>query len=347
MTKRNFVSTTILTMVLLSMLSYGAEISGLFFPEYYMVSQHNEDIEGQHGFRFRRIQFGYQTELGKGWSLGLRLEMNSKAFNEDKLTPYVKNAYVKKKLWEGAHVLVGIMNTPSFNKIEKFWGYRYIEKTTPDFFKLASSRDFGIALDGTSKGGLVYTIMVGNYSSHKSEKNKGKAFYGRIGWQSKHLYLEANGHVAGDGDEDDNRKDIIYLTFFGGFKSSWGRIGAGYHYYYYKEDSDIPPNDYYNGIISAFAVVKLHENLHCFVRYDHSIDKILTDIDGYIPISKIDNSFYTPRFVVTGIDYQINDWIRLSPNVKVVFYEEANRNSDLYFNLSGLITFKTKIGSSK
>jgi hypothetical protein len=344
MNKKNFGLVMVLTVIFFCSSVYGAEISGVFFPEYYVVSRYQNDtgendIEGRHGFRFRRINFSYKTQLGQGWAAELRLEMNSPAFPKDtnaNLTAYVKNAYVEKKLWNGVNLMMGIISPPSFDKIEKFWEYRYIEKTAPDFFKIASSRDFGIALDGTAKKGLVYTLMLGNYSSTKGEDNQGKAFYGRIGWQFKHLYLEANGHAAGHGG-----RDIIFLTCFAGFKAGWVRIGAGYHYY--NSGSENAADDYSNRIISAFAVVKLQKNLNFFVRYDHSIDENKIDTNAYIPIPG--NTI--PRFLAAGFDYQINQWIRLSPNVKYVFYQDEVSGGDLYFNLCGRIAFKTKTGSSK
>ncbi|MCK5057286.1 MAG: hypothetical protein KAT34_11560 [Candidatus Aminicenantes bacterium] len=339
LTKNVLVLMTALVIMLFSQYGFGDDIKGYMIPEYSYVGSHHtgeDGIEGQNGFWFRRIYFGYNTDLGEGWSAGLRFEMNSPAFSEDKMVPYVKNAHIKKKLGGGAAILAGIIEPPSFNKIEKFWGYRYIEKTAPDFFKFASSRDFGVALDGKSKAGLVYTLMIGNYGSNKGEDNKGKAFYGRLGWEAENMYLEANGHFAADGS-----KDYAYLTLFGGMKGAWGRFGVGYHYIGVKTQEGESADD---GIISAFAAIKMGKKAEVFARYDHHTDLSHKNIGSYVPIPAAD---YKARYLVGGVSFKIHKMIRISPNIKYVFYGDDNGNkpdSDFYFNLTAKISFKTGIG---
>lgn len=329
-----------LLVVFLASLSFGDDIDGYMIPEYYVVASHHEGedgIQGQHGFWIRRIFFGYNTDLGNGWSARVRFEMNSPAFSEGTLTPYIKNAHIKKKLGGSTSILVGIIDPPSFDKIEKFWGYRFIEKTPPDFFKLASSRDFGIALDGKTKGGLVYTVMLGNYSSNKSEDNKGKAIYGRLGWESKNVYLEANSHFANDGGTE-----ITYLTLFGGFKCDWGRVGAGYHHLNRKPEGGESKD---TGIISAFGIIDLGKKAEIFARYDHFTDLNFKDIGDYVPIPA---KQYESRFLMAGFNFNVHKMVQISPNVKYVFYGGDDApDGDFYFNLTAKISFKTSIGGKK
>jgi hypothetical protein len=339
--KRNGLLLIVGLMILLfSSLSFADDIRGYVIPEYYSVaSQHNgeDGIEGQHGFWIRRIYLGYNTDFGNGWSARVRLEMNSTAFSEGTLDPYLKNFHLKKKIGGGASLLVGIMEPPSFNKIEKFWGYRYIEKTAADFFKFASSRDFGIALDGKSKSGLVYTLMYANYGSNKGEDNKGKAIYGRIGWEAKTAYLEANAHYAAD-----NGKDITFLSLFGGLKGSWGRFGVGYNYKNEKPEEGESKN---NGIISAFGAFNISKTAQAFARYDHLTDYNFKNIGSYVPI---DAKMYKARFIIAGLNFKVHKMVQLSPNVKYVFYGENEMGDkpkgDFYINLTAKVSFKTKFG---
>jgi len=313
------------------------DIKGYMIPEYYMnAGNHNDAIDGQHGFWIRRIYLGYNTDLGSGWSARVRLEMNSSAYSEGTLVPYVKNAHLAKKLAGGLKLMVGIMEPPSFNRIEKFWGYRFIEKTAPDFFKFASSRDFGVALEGKTKGGLVYTLMYGNYGSNKGEDNKGKAIYGRVGYDSKTLFLDLNAHYAAD-----NTKDYTYLTLYGGLKGNWGRFGVGYHYLDQAPEQGDSTN---NGIISAFAAVTLSKKAEMFVRYDHLTNENFKNPGGYVPIECANAK---ARFVIAGINFKVHKMIDFSPNVKYVFYGEGDsgiaHDSDFYINLTAKVSFKTKI----
>ena len=91
MSKRAVVLLTILfSVMLLANFSLADDLRGYMIPEYYMVGSHHSGgddeggIEGQHGFWIRRIYFGYNTDLGNGWSARVRLEMNSPAFIEFK-----------------------------------------------------------------------------------------------------------------------------------------------------------------------------------------------------------------------------------------------------------------------
>jgi len=321
----------------LALQGYADDIKGYIIPEYYMVGSHHtglEGIEGQHGFWMRRAYFGYNTDLGNGWSARLRLEMNSPAYEEALAVPFVKNVHLEKKLGGGVSILVGIIEPPSFDKKEQFWGYRFIEKTPADFFKFASSRDFGLALDGKTKGGLVYTLMYGNYGSNKGEDNKGKGLYGRLGWESKSAYVEANAYFAAD-----NGKDIAYMSFFGGLKGKWGRFGLGYDH---RSETPDGGESKSSGIISGFGAFKLGKITELFARYDHFTDLGFEDIGSYIPIPA---SQFESHYLMAGLNFKVHKMIQLSPNVKYVFYNGDNApDGDFYFNLTAKISFKTKIG---
>jgi len=331
--KKNLVLFTVLVMFVFTSFISADDLKGYMIPEYYVVAdQNSEDLSGQHGFWLRRIYFGFNTKLGDGWSARVRFEMNSPAYGEGTMEPYIKNAHLKKKLKGGMALLVGIIEPPSFNKVEKFWGYRYIEKTAPDFWKQASSRDFGVAVDGKTKGGLVYTVMYGNYGSNKGEDNAGKGVYGRLGYETKSMYLEANAHFSNDGS-----KDYTFYHFFGGFKGGWGRLGVGYSGLSYSTDD----SDFDNGIISAFGVVKIGKKGEAFARYDMLNDLNHKDVSGYIPVpAKSDKA----RMLIAGLNFKIHKMISISPNVKYISYADSDLKGDFYFNLTAKVSFKTGIG---
>jgi len=214
---------------------------------------------------------------------------------------------------------------------------RFIEKTPPDFFKFASSRDFGVALDGKTKGGLVYTLMYGNYGSNKGEDNKGKGIYARLGWESKTAYVEANGHFA-----NDNGKDMTYFALFGGLKGGWGRLGLSYFFHDQKPEQGDSQN---SGIISGFAAIKISKKAEIFARYDHFTDVSLSNIGDYIPVPA---KHYEARFIIAGLSFKVHDMVKISPNIKYVFYGGDNApDGDFYLNLTAKVSFKTSIGGKK
>ena len=305
------------------------DIKGYMIPEYYSVAGHHEGeegIEGQHGFWLRRIYFGYNTKLSDNLSARVRFEMNSPAYDEDTMVPYIKNAHLKYDLGGGAGLIGGIIEPPSFNKVETFWGHRYIEKTAADLFKFASSRDFGLALDGKTKGGLVYTVMYGNYGSNKGEDNQGKGVYGRLGYETKGFYVEANGHLSSD-----NGSDYLYLSGFAGIKGGWGNIGS-------KEDSSKSMS-----AISAFTTLKLGKKTNMVLRYDHMLDPALKHVTGYLRF----HPDAPARLLIAALTFKVHKMVELSPNVKYVFYGHpatgAKPGGDFYINLTAKVSFKTKL----
>ncbi len=332
--KKNLIIVMVLVVFVFTSFGTADDLKGYIIPEYYIVAdQNNDDLSGQHGFWIRRIYFGYNTRLGDGWSARVRFEMNSSAFEEGSLVPYIKNAHLKKSLKGGMSLLIGIIEPPSFSKVEKFWGLRYIEKTAPDFWKQSSSRDFGVALDGKTSGGVVYTIMYGNYGSNKGEDNSGKGVYGRLGYEKNNLYLEANVHFAGDGSKDNS-----FYHLFGGLKGGWGRAGVGYSSYIEKEEGE---DDFSNGIISAFGVFKIGKKYEVFGRYDLLDDLNHKDVSGYIPVQAGSNK---ARMLIAGLNMKVIKNIKFSPNVKYVYYQNSDLKGDLYFNLTAKVSFKSIFG---
>jgi len=326
---------TILVLALTPALSADS-INGYMLPEYYMVASGPESIESQHGFWLRRIYFGYDSDLGDGFSARVRLEMNGKAFAADKLIPYVKNAHIQKKLSKNLSLIAGIVEPPSFNMVEKFWDLRQIEKTPADFFKFASSRDFAAGLEGKSNGGLFYTLMYGNYSGEGDESDKGKAVYARIGFENNSLFIEANGHMAKSG-----TKDITFLSFFAGLKGSWGRFGAGY---IYRNESPEAGNDQNSGAIHGLAAINLGKNAEFYARYDHLTDVNFRDIGDFLPVLSKENK---ARLLMVGIRLKVHKMVELIPNIKYVFYSEGTAagkpDGDFHLLLTAKVSFKSEI----
>lgn len=346
---KNFVKvmlTLLLVVWALSSVAYAGEsetsgkIHGYAIPEYYYVGSHHTDgaeegdITGMHGFWFRRVYFGYDFKFD-GYTFRVRFEGGSPAFGESTIVPFVKDLYLKKKLGGNNTLQLGIYSPPTFDKIEKFWGYRHIEKTALDLFKLASSRDTGIGISGGKN--FIYTIMYANFGSNKGEDNMGKGFFGRIGYDNKNLYLEANGYIAADGS-----KDYTLFQGFAGIQGSWGNFGFNYAY---KNQAQEGEDDKNTSLISAFGHVKIAKKTNLILRYDHFMDVNLKEAGGYLPFA---STIAPARFVIVGLDIKVNKWFQFGPNIKYAFYGDPEAagvekpGADFYINLTGKIKFESK-----
>lgn len=318
-----------------------SKIHGYAIPEYYYVGSHHTDgaeegdLNGQHGFWFRRIYFGYDFKFD-GYTFRVRFEGNSPAFEEATIGPFVKDLYLKKNIGGGNVLQLGIYSPPSFDKIEKFWGFRHIEKTALDLFKLASSRDTGIGISGGKN--FNYTIMYANFGSNKGEDNQGKGFFGRLGYETDSIYVEANGYFAADGS-----KDYTLFQAFAGLKGKWGNFGLNYAY---KNQAQEGEDDKNTSLISAFGHVKISKKAKIVLRYDHFFDVNLKESTGYLSFA---STIAPARFIIAGIDIKLNKWLQFGPNIKYAFYGDPAEagvdkpGSDFYVNLTGKIKFESKL----
>src|SRR5688572_8954085 len=98
------------------------------------------------GVVIRRVYFQVDNDLSIRVSSRFRLEVDSRELTSGgKLGVYVKAAYVQvKDLITRGNFLFGMLNTPTFESADEFWGYRSIEKTIADFRGVASSSDIGV-----------------------------------------------------------------------------------------------------------------------------------------------------------------------------------------------------------
>lgn len=316
-------------------------IKGYMFAEYYYILDHNNaDLKDRNGFWFRRIYVTYNNKLSDNLKMRFRIEMNSPGdfTSKDKLTPVVKDAYLSYTM-SGHELKAGIIPTPTKTEIEKIWGYRSVEKTPLDLQKMLSSRDFGIALKGhlDSKKKIFYNVMFGNGAHNRGETDKGKKIYGALSFKPiKGLFLE----VYGDYETQNDEKTYYVYQGFVAYEDEWGRVGVLYANRHFKQEITAADDRVYDyRIFSVFAVVKVIKNIEVIVRYDKNFG---SGFEGNYSGHKIsylsfaDNS--ASNLLIGGISWQAYKNVWLIPNIKYVFYDEADEgdspSDDVYANLT-------------
>lgn len=326
-----------------------SQIKGYMFGEYYSVLKHHDaNIDGKHGFWFRRIYFTYNGQLTEKIKMRLRLEMNSPGdfTSSSTLTAYVKDAYLSAKL--GSHDLMfGIVSTPTFGfNLENHWGYRHLEKTPLDLYKMASSRDFGIGMKGNldKKKMVSYFLFFGNGASNKGETDSNKKYYGALAFKPvEGLIIE----VYGDYEPKPNNRTYFTYQGFAGYGGEWGRIGIQYARRHYNEQVAVPGPDIDRDydVFSGFAIIKAGSSVELVARYDKAFGTgFEQNFNGsgisYVPFAD-DNPF---NLVIGGISWEVAKNFWLIPNVKYVFYDEPEApaikpDDSVYVNLSFFFKF--------
>lgn len=299
------------------------KISGYMFGDYYyMAGNHNEDVEGSNGFWFRRIYFTYDQGLSEEFAMRFRIEMNSAGdfSSKSKLSPVVKDAYLRWK-HDRHSIYLGISGTPTVGVIDKFWGYRSVEKTPLDLQKFGSSRDFGLAFKGSldSQKRIDYHFMIGNGSSNGSENNEGKkVMLALSGKPNSGLILQ--GYF--DFEERPGKSNRYTLQGFAGYQNKSFRVGVQFAHQNRQVGDGV--DDMTLQIGSVFAAVKFSEKTWGFARIDRLFDP---NPDGgeisYIPFDATAKS----TFILAGLDLMPIRSVHIMPNVEAVVYSEVSGQS--------------------
>lgn len=251
------------------------KFSGTVFGDYYWMvnhhldgSQNQQDIEGVHGFQFRRIYFTHDYQLNTDLSTRLRLEMdNAGNYNSStSMTPSVKDAYLK---WEpGRHsFFLGISGTPTWNLVEEVWGYRSLEETPVDLQGYGSSRDFGVGVKGPldEEGSFTYHAMYGNGAGTGSESNRGKKYMLSLGYQpNPSLVVE----VYGDYNNRPGPAKWYTSQLFLGYRTEAFTLGGLLAHQI--RDNNIRDDD--QTVASVFGHFPLDDRFRGVLRIDHTFN---------------------------------------------------------------------------
>lgn len=314
------------------------KFSGYMFGDYYYILDHsNSALKDQNGFWFRRIYFTYDYKLTDEWSTRFRLELNSPGDfkTKDTIKPYVKDAYLQWK--KGAHsIILGISPTPTWEYIEGFWGYRPVEKTPLDLYKMGDSRDFGIAFKGSfgANATFSYHIQVANGEGVKSEVNKQKKVMGAFLFKLwKNVSFEFYSDYAG---RPSHTNSWTYQGFLG-WKGERTRIGI--HYAHQIQQQGPGKKDLILDIFSVFGALNASEKVSLLFRYDRIEDPLpLASTISYVPMN-VGAPFH---MAIAGLDFHPLKNVNILPNIMVVNYdetEETKLNNDIYIKLTFFFLF--------
>ncbi len=295
------------------------KFSGYMFGDYYWVATHHDStIKNSNGFWFRRIYFTYDRPISDAFSVRLRLEMASAgdfSKNSSSLVPFVKDAFLKWKINPNHQLLLGIADVPALGLVESVWGYRFLEKTPLDLQKWASSRDFGVTLQGNldSQARLKYHFMLGNGSGEKSEVNQGKKVMAALSYYpTARIIME----VYGDWNDEAGASDYYTCQGFAAYKADRFTLGL-------QAAQQIRQAVNNRGtkftLASAFLVVKTSEQISLVGRVDRQFEpNPLAAKQTYLPVDPTAKS----TILIGAIDFAPHKDIRLTPNVEMIMYDE-------------------------
>jgi hypothetical protein len=309
-------------------------IKGIFFGDYYGAVSHNDpDVDQQTGFWMRRMYLTINSKFNDNWDSRVRFEANSPGnfTSTSKMEPFVKDLWVR---WRSGNqkIILGLSSSPTWNLWESQWGYRFLEKTPLDLFKFGSSRDFGIAFQGSLGEGkkIRYHAMLGNGSSTKGETNAGKKIMGSL-----QFFATDNLTFEVYADREDRPENKDRQTFNGSvfLRGDRGRVG----FLASHQDRKTPGEPDVNvNLFSVFGVLEVSEKANIVARWDRMAspipDAAKVSYFRMDPTSK-------GNFFLIGLDLKMDDRVRLVPNIEVVSYDDSGINSDVFLKTTFYVKF--------
>jgi hypothetical protein len=313
------------------------KFSGYMFGDYYHVlAYHNPDIKDQRGFWFRRIYLTYDNEMDGHFATRLRLEMSNAGdfATSNTMIPFVKDAYLQYKI-ENHVFSFGISQTPALSTVENAWGYRYLEKIPLDLYRMASSRDFGVAAIGKidNSGHIGYHVMLSNGSGNKDEIDKGKSAQLSVNWSPlEGLILETFGEYA----DAEGIEDGYTWRLFGAYVKDRFRIGIEYADQTLQQAA---APDIKRRFLSAFVCGNIIEKISVILRCDRMFDP---NPDGkkiaFLPFDPDAPS----TFILAALEWAPVKEVCITPNMEFVKYGKTDANITPGDDLYGRLTFYWK-----
>ena len=301
------------------------KFSGLMFGDYfYNANAIDSAMKDINGFNFRRIYITTDYSINDQFSTRFRME--SAISSGSNVSVFVKDAWLKwKDIFSGSDLVVGMSPTPAFDASEGAWGYRSLEKTIMDYFKIVSSRDIGIDLKGKldENGTAKYWVKIGDGSGNKPETDKYKRYYAQLQFTPNSnfmftLYGDYNSLPKVDNKDNsafvaagfiNYKQDKAFALGIEGFIKSQQNA-------YTAPDAESPETKSGFGI-SFWAKALLSDNIGIVGRYD-----------TYDPNTNSAAKNDKQGLIIAAVDFKVAPKVSVMPGIEVHTLEGAD-NSDV------------------
>tara|TARA_B100000902_G_scaffold29708_1_gene35690 strand:+ start:335 stop:1261 length:927 start_codon:yes stop_codon:yes gene_type:complete len=265
------------------------------------------NASGNDGFDLKRAYLSYSSDVSEELFFKMRFDVGRHA--DDRLTTFLKNAYVDYKCDNGDKLSIGLIGTNSYGVQEKNWGYRFIEKSVVDKYGMTNTADFGIGYSKTF-GNVKTSMQLLNGEGYKYGDSDGKqslylsVLYGDSRLDKNdgmNLGLVINNNPQADG------TDSNLVGFFGGWASNGLRLGLE-HNQFEVDSIDPDGNSQTEEATSFYVNYDLNEDWDVFVRHD------LNDLN-------VDDDVDAADLTIVGGVWNVTKGLMVAPNV---YLDDAN-----------------------
>jgi len=217
-------------------------------------------------FELKRTYFGYKYAFSKDIKAKITFDVGSNS-GGSAYTTFLKAAQIDWKVASGVKISMGLIGLKQFNDQEKFWGYRYLEKSFQDQYGFGSSADLGINAEFKLASNLKANFLIINGEGYKkvqdtdgNQKVGGSLVYKPAKGFVAKFYLDNQPTTGGDA--------ITSYAFFAGYKGSDWRLGAEYNVQNNATKYASPASGKDLNGISIYSTYKLNKKWEMFARFD-------------------------------------------------------------------------------
>ena len=277
------------------------------------VTYFDFSVTDSSAFNFQRQYFGYGGEVSDQVSFNILFDVGRNV-PDNRLSAYLKKAQVnyKSSLGKFNFGLIG-MNTYAVQ--ESNWGYRFIEKSAIDKNEFSATADIGVGFSRSLIDNLNLSLLFVNGEGFK--KPQGDKYH-KIAFNA--TYGEGNlnkndGYNAGlvYTTESTDTDPTTMASVFGGFARMGLRLGGEYDM--------LTKGSVESNIISVSANYIVRDNIDIFARYDIVDDNDNTEKNG-------------KNYLITGIVLSCDGGISVAPNLRMVNYENTDKDSEMEYKVN-------------
>jgi len=318
----------ILLSLLLTIIYTQGTFSGLTYFDY--TYDLTEDAENDDGFGLKRVYFTYKQDLSENISYKFQTDVGQlevgglEGIKKTQFVAYLKKAQLD---WETLHgkFTFGMQGMNIFNVTEKTWGFRFLQKSAIDKYKLSSSADMGIKYAGKFNK-LNYSIMVTNGSGYKqSENDQYKKTSIQVVYGEKKL-VKNDGFNIGLSfasepyyHTETEKAATMLLSVYSGYAANGLRIGAEYDRY-----RDVG-EDISRQIIAGYISYELSGKIEGIFYIDNF------DSDVYYNGNENEDLIRKTDLIV-GVNYKPEKGLTIAPNLRISKPDDGHENTMLMLN---------------
>jgi hypothetical protein len=233
-----------------------------------------KDVDQNSAFELKRTYFGYKYNFSKKITAKITFDVG-KNEGGSVYTAFLKAAQVDWKVAKGVKISMGLIGLKQFNDQEKFWGYRYLEKSFQDEYAFGSSADLGVNAEFTLSKNLKANFLIINGEGYKklqdadgNQKIGGSLIFTPIKGLTTKVYLDNQPTTGGD--------NITTYSFFAGYKGASWRIAAEYNVLNNGEKYSKPADDKDLDGLSFYTTYEFNKKWEIFGRFDQLGSNTLT-----------------------------------------------------------------------